>query len=614
MQTKSTFQDILNVKSNPLEAKDSSTNIEFLQNEHTKIALIKYSSAQQFNVWIEHNREKVEQVFRQHGAVLFRNLNTLSPSELQEVAGKMSKKLISYTEASTPRLRVSGNIYTSTEYPNDQSIPLHNEHSYTREFPRRIWFFCHTLASKGGETPIADSRSVYKKIDPQIIDLFTRKNIRYVRNYSKDLDIPWQTVFDTQDKSVVEKYCKERNISFKWMDNDGLRTSQIIPAVIEHPERREMVWFNQAHLFHHSSLESSVSEFLINKYGIENLPRNAYLGDGTEINAEVLSNIREAFKSSQLVFPWQQNDLLMLDNIQFAHGRNPFERPRLVYVAMADPTSFDEIDDGTRTLQKAIDETRIKTASYFVSDRSLKITDSEIKYTLCAVFRMLAMEGLDDGISGHITVKVPDEEGTYWTNPLGFMFEEMTPDHLIKINSKGEILEGKYPVNVAGFAIHSSIHAARKDAQCLIHTHSPWGTVFSALNKPIIPLDQNSCMFYENYAHYEEFHGAVNESKEATRLKKALGDANVLILKNHGTITCGESFEHATMLMIHVEKAYRMNFYSLLAGDYDPISPEVARETRDWVANPVGFKIEFDALMRKVERKYPDLLNFKPLS
>jgi alpha-ketoglutarate-dependent taurine dioxygenase len=155
----------------------------------------------------------------------------------------------------------------------------------------------------------------------------------YVRNYS-NLDLPWKEVFQTDDKQEVERYCRDNQIEFEWFTG-GLRTKQVAQATMIHPVTREKLWFNQAHLFHISSLDEEVREGLISLLGEEHLPRNVYFGDGTAIGTEALSIIRKVYDDTKFSFQWEKNDLLLLDNMLFTHGREPFEGRRQVLVGMA---------------------------------------------------------------------------------------------------------------------------------------------------------------------------------------------------------------------------------------------------------------------------------------
>ncbi|MBE7150863.1 TauD/TfdA family dioxygenase [Bacillus mycoides] len=289
--------------------------------------------------WATNNREWIDQKLIQHGGILFRDCNVGNMQSFESFTSSISSGLENYTERSTPRSEVQGKVYTSTEYPADQYIPLHNEMSYAFSWPKKIWFYSIKVAESGGETPIADSREVLKKLDPAIVEKFARKKIMYVRNYMPGLDLPWEVVFQTKDKQVVEDYCHKTNMTWEWKADGSLKTVAIRDALAKHPITGELLWFNQAHLFHVTSLPNNVWEQLIIGLGEENLPRNTYYGDGTPIEPEVLMQIRNSFDEAAISFPWKEGDVLMLDNHLVAHGRAPFQGTRKVVVTMADLTN-----------------------------------------------------------------------------------------------------------------------------------------------------------------------------------------------------------------------------------------------------------------------------------
>ena len=161
----------------------------------------------------------------------------------------------------------------------------------------------------------------------------------YVRNYGGDIDLSWQNVFQTASKTEVEQYCRQADISFEWLGNDRLRTRQICQSVARHPKTGEMVWFNQANLFHVSSLPPEVQKSLLTGFGEEFLPRNAYFGDGERIEDSVIRHINQVYEREWAAFPWQKGDVVMLDNMLAAHGRNPFRGQRKVVVGMSEPFS-----------------------------------------------------------------------------------------------------------------------------------------------------------------------------------------------------------------------------------------------------------------------------------
>ena len=247
----------------------------------------------------------------------------------------MTPELRDYDYASTPRTKTRGRIYTSTEYPPHQRIPLHSEMSYSTHWPRWLWFFCHRPATCGGATPLADIREVYRTIDAGVRRRFAERKVLYVRNYGTGLDLDWQQAFNTEDPQTVEAYCDKLGLDFEWKSDGVLKTWQICQGVAEHPLTGEEVWFNQAHLFHVSALAPEVREALLDAVDEEDLPRNAYYGDGTPIEEAALDEVRCAFETSSVEFAWQSSDVLLVDNMLVAHGRAQFTGPRTVLVAMA---------------------------------------------------------------------------------------------------------------------------------------------------------------------------------------------------------------------------------------------------------------------------------------
>lgn len=269
------------------------------------------------------------------GGVLLRGFSVASVQDFRAFAGGFGHPLLNYEFGSTPRTDVGGGVYTSTEYPAHQSIPLHNEQAYTREWPMRIWFHCITASPEGGETPIADSRAILRRMPAAIVERFL-PGILYVRNYG-DFDVPWQKVFNTGSRAEVEAYCRRAGIRCEWQPDGQLRTTQHCQAVETHPVTGERVWFNQAHLFHASNLQPEVRESLEELLGADHLPRNTFFADGTPIPDALLDDVRGVLDSETVSFRWEDGDVLMLDNMLVAHARSPFKGPRKVVVAMAQP-------------------------------------------------------------------------------------------------------------------------------------------------------------------------------------------------------------------------------------------------------------------------------------
>ncbi|MCV0386553.1 MAG: TauD/TfdA family dioxygenase [Nitrobacter sp.] len=271
------------------------------------------------------------------GGIVFRDFSLNGPDAFRAFAAGFGHPLLTYEFGSTPRSQVTSGVYTSTEYPPHQHIPLHNEQAYTRDWPMKIWFYCMQPALEGGETPIADSRAIYNDMPADIRERFADKGVMYVRNYGNGLDVDWQNVFGTDSQAEVEAYCADHDIECEWMDGGELRTRQVCQGTARHPVTGEWVWFNQAHLFHVSNLDPEVRESLLDVVGDEmHLPRNAFYGDGSRIDDETLSAVRATLDKHKISFPWQAGDVVMLDNMLTAHARAPFKGPRKVIVAMAE--------------------------------------------------------------------------------------------------------------------------------------------------------------------------------------------------------------------------------------------------------------------------------------
>jgi alpha-ketoglutarate-dependent taurine dioxygenase len=286
--------------------------------------------------WAGKNKEFIEANLLKHGGLLFRGFNLGTSAEFEEFIKVVCGSTLQYRERSSPRTQVSGNIYSSTDYPPDRAIFLHNENSYQNNWPLKIFFFCQTPAEEGGETPIADCRRVLQRIDPEIIERFIEKKWMYVRNFGDGFGLDWQTVFQSSDRSVVEEHCRKNGIAVEWKDGDRLRTRAVRSAMAKHPLTGEQVWFNHATFFHFSTLETDVRKALLNDFDEENLPANSFYGDGTPIEPSVLKRLQAAYAQEAVVFQWKMGDILMLDNMLTAHGRRPFSGTRKILVGMAE--------------------------------------------------------------------------------------------------------------------------------------------------------------------------------------------------------------------------------------------------------------------------------------
>jgi alpha-ketoglutarate-dependent taurine dioxygenase len=285
--------------------------------------------------WVTDNIDVMEKELLKHGAILFRGFGVSSVSQFQEFALAFCPELYG-DYGDLPRQSAGARVYESTPYPADQAILFHNESAHMHRWPLKQWFFCAHPPQLRGETPIVDCRRVYDSINPVIRERFAQKQIMYVRNFTNKLDVSWQDFFKTADRSVVENSCRNASIDFEWKKDDTLQTRQVCPAVARHPKTSETVWFNQLQHWHLACLDQATRESLLSIFREQDLPRNCYYGDGSAIEDSVIEEIGDVYRKTAVSFPWQQGDILMVDNMLVAHARNPYVGTRKILVAMGE--------------------------------------------------------------------------------------------------------------------------------------------------------------------------------------------------------------------------------------------------------------------------------------
>jgi len=296
------------------------------------------SSAEAFALSCVEEGDWLREKLLECGALLLRGLPAATIESFARFVRLFGgREPLDYVGGASPRVKLGGGVYTSTEYPEHYSLTLHNELSYTYRWPAHLFFCCVTAPTAGGgETPIADSRALLRRLDPAVVSLFKSKKIEYERNLSGDASsrYSWQAAFETTDGAAVEEYCREGGVSFRWGDDGGLRLREVRPATVAHPATGEEVWFNQADGFHPSALDAETYRSIVSTAGEEGLRLNARFGDGSAIERAALDHVREAARAEMVLVPWRAGDVLVLDNLLTAHGRMPFTGPRKILLAM----------------------------------------------------------------------------------------------------------------------------------------------------------------------------------------------------------------------------------------------------------------------------------------
>ncbi len=233
-----------------------------------------------------------------------------------------------------PKKEGGQKTYQSTPYPKDKMILFHNESSHLDRWPTKQWFFCEQPSPRGGATPIVDCREVLRRLPPRLVDELQCRGLLYVRTFLSRLDVGWRQFFKTDSREEVEQKLRRARAEWEWLKNDGLQTRTRCDAIVRHPVTGERVFFNQVQLHHPSCLDPDLREDLLMIVGEDRMPRNVLYGDGSRIADTDMAAIGQAYEACAVRFPWQQGDVLMLDNMLAAHARDPYDGPRRIVVAM----------------------------------------------------------------------------------------------------------------------------------------------------------------------------------------------------------------------------------------------------------------------------------------
>jgi ribulose-5-phosphate 4-epimerase/fuculose-1-phosphate aldolase len=243
----------------------------------------------------------------------------------------------------------------------------------------------------------------------------------------------------------------------------------------------------------------------------------------------------------------------------------------------------------------------------------MKPTEQQIRRDLAACYRLVALHGWDDLIFTHISARLPDEPNHFLINPYGMLFEEITASSLVKIDLQGQVVgESPFPVNPAGFTIHSAIHEARSDVHCVMHLHTLDGTAVSSDPQGLLPLNQTAQLLC-NHLAYHDYEGVALDHDERPRLQKDLGQKDMMMLHNHGTLTVGRSCADAFLKMYMLERACSMQVRTLSmlqAKQAYPTDPAVIAKNSALMDGKgsvdLAEKLVWPAMMRKLQRTCPD--------
>lgn len=229
----------------------------------------------------------------------------------------------------------------------------------------------------------------------------------------------------------------------------------------------------------------------------------------------------------------------------------------------------------------------------------------QLRTDLAACYRLVALYGWSDLVFTHISVRIPGPEHHFLINPYGMMFDEITASSLIKVDQAGNKLsDSPFPVNPAGFTIHSCIHHGRAEVGCVLHTHTRAGVAVSAQKCGVLPISQQSTFVIPQLA-YHDYEGVALRDDERPRLQADLGHANFLMLRNHGLLVCGKTVADAFLNMYTFETTCQIQISAQAGGELVRVNPKIM-ETMPMVIEMVtkgqGASIAWPALLRKLDR------------
>lgn len=299
---------------------------------------------------LNENKALIQEALLHHGGLVFRGFPVSSAKHFAHFIEMLNfGKFVNYIGGDSPRDKVEKEVYTSTEAPPPIHIPLHQELSYIKYAPRHIYFFCETPPEEGGETIVADARRVYKALDPEVIERFQAKGLTYISRYyyrSKIMEWvnrfkrshkSWVEVFETENKTEVERKCIENEFAWRWLHSDWIEIKQTRPAVLSHPQTKEVVWFNQAHLYDFSPRLLGWKNYIAAKifyFRKSTRLHEITFANGEHVSRDDLYHILDVLNESTVSFPWHKGDVMVLDNVLAMHGRAPFKGKRRILTAL----------------------------------------------------------------------------------------------------------------------------------------------------------------------------------------------------------------------------------------------------------------------------------------
>jgi alpha-ketoglutarate-dependent taurine dioxygenase len=304
-------------------------------------AALRASDVSAFLQWVTEHRSDLDALLLEHGGIIFRGSPIASSAEFSQFAQILGPYGGDYSGGASARNKIVGNVMEATRLAKEIKIPLHQEMCYLRDYPGRIAFYCVTPAAKGGETIIADMRRFTRELPEAIRRKLQATGISVVRNFAAPADDAnervedhpdqrsWKFAFYTDTREAVEATCASKGMQALWNDDGGLTVRNTFTAFTRHPVTGDLLYRNVAHVDPGAGFSANLPEARRQRVEAmlarQTLRTGYYFGDGSPISSSESAQLRALFDELELSWNWRPGDIMLLDNLLTAHGRNPFE-------------------------------------------------------------------------------------------------------------------------------------------------------------------------------------------------------------------------------------------------------------------------------------------------
>ena len=287
--------------------------------------------------WCAGNKTFIRSLLSEHGAVLLRGFQTGGAASFERVLiNATSDKSVVYRDKATPRTHLTGNVFSSTDYDPARTIFPHNENSYCTSWPLYVAFYAEVPPRADGATPLVDCRKVYQQIPELVRKRFEALGVLYCRVHGHGLGMSWKDSYSVSTVEELQRYCRD-NVMDLTVQPDGVaRVKYRRWASITHPVTSEKAWFNHGVFFNVSALEPELKEFFLSCYDETELPYNTFYGNGARIEPEIIEQLHAIYMRNLTRFDYRQGDVLIVDNMLVAHGRETYSGDRKICVSMTE--------------------------------------------------------------------------------------------------------------------------------------------------------------------------------------------------------------------------------------------------------------------------------------